>query len=121
MPLTPSQCNRLARQLAIATLADLNLRQAARLLLEVADDYRHAPGDGARIGDDGTRWYAQRMDAVADAIWRGVLQPALVVRPWREAIPRPQQNADAWWGIPTFGGQADEVVLRTAGWHGHGG
>lgn len=119
MPLTSDQRSLLARQLAIATLAGLNLRQAALLLLEVVEDYRRMPGDGAMISSDGVRWFEQRMDAVADGIWRAVQCPELIVRPWRDVVPLPEQNTDGWWGIPELSATRLPPTPRTPSWVRH--
>lgn len=119
MPLTSDQRSLLARQLAIATLAGLNLRQAALLLLEVVEDYRRMPGDGAVVTSDGVRWFEQRMDAVADAIWRTVQRPDLIVRPWRDVVPLPEQNSQGWWGIPSLVATCSPLTQHTPNWVRH--
>ena len=103
MTLSPEQSQTLARQLAIATLAGLNLRQAVRLLLEVVPDYPRRVGQGASLGREGVRWFDGRMDAVADGIWRASFDPELIPLSWRSVVPAPVRRSDGLWGIVPHG------------------
>ncbi|GEM_PF-2850772 len=98
MRLSDPQRQRLARQLAIATLAGLPLRQAFYLLMEVVPDYR--PSRSVRVGADGTRWFEHAVDAVADAIHRKASVPCDLGTCWRVLVPRPVRNEHGLWRVP---------------------
>lgn len=97
--LTGRQRRQLARQLAIAALGGLSVRDVSRLLEEIVPGYETRK-EAVVSCKGGLRWFREPIEAVTDAIWRAVRLPELASLNWRLAIPPPRSNEEGWWAAP---------------------
>lgn len=97
--LTGRQRRLLSRQLAIAALGGLSVRDVHTLMAEIAPGYA-THEEVVLAVRDGVRWFREPIEAVADAIWRAGRLPELAALNWRIAIPPPRSSEEGWWAAP---------------------
>lgn len=97
--MTPSQQDDLFRWITCDAFSAQTLQQAADRLAALAPDYAEYPFRPVAVGIDGTRWFKQREQAIADAVWRATRRlfdpdETLTGRRWAVAC-----NEDCLWAV----------------------
>ncbi len=98
--MTPGAVRILDNWAATPGFRDLSVREAAAKLQEVLPRYPFPDDQPVKICVNGYRWFAEEMEAVADAIYRASRRPYLLDETLAGSEWDSDRNAEGLWSLP---------------------